>query len=58
VLRNAAGASNPRLGASIYGAVQNLILAARAHGIGTTLTTLSLGTRTTSGSCSGCPATR
>lgn len=40
VLRNAAGVSNPRLGASIYGAVQNLILAARAHGIGTTLTTL------------------
>ena len=40
VLRDAAGASNPRLGASIYGAVQNLILAARAYGIGTTLTTL------------------
>jgi nitroreductase len=40
VLRDAAGVSNPRLGASIYGAVQNLILAARAYGIGTTLTTL------------------
>ena len=32
--------SNPRRGASIYGAVQQLILAARAYGIGTTLTTL------------------
>lgn len=40
VLRNAAGGSNPRLGASIYGAVQQLILAARAFGVGTTLTTL------------------
>ena len=40
VLRNAAGRGNPRLGASIYGAVQQLILAARAYGIGTTLTTL------------------
>ena len=40
VLRDAADVSNPRLGASIYGAVQNLILAARAYGIGTTLTTL------------------
>ena len=29
VLRNAAGRGNPRLGASIYGAVQQLILAAR-----------------------------
>ncbi|MGE5290806.1 MAG: nitroreductase family protein [Micromonosporaceae bacterium] len=43
VLRNAAGASNPRLGASIYGAVQQLILAARAFGVGTTLTTLYAG---------------
>jgi nitroreductase len=43
VLRNAAGASSPRLGASIYGAVQQLILAARAFGIGTTLTTLYAG---------------
>ena len=43
VLRNAAGSSNPRLGASIYGAVQQLILAARAYGIGTTLTTLYAG---------------
>lgn len=33
------GLDGPRLGASIYGAVQNLVLAARAHGIGTTLTT-------------------
>lgn len=43
VLRNAAQSTNPRLGASIYGAVQQLILAARAHGIGTTLTTLHTG---------------
>jgi nitroreductase len=43
VLRNAAGATSPRLGASIYGAVQQLILAARAFGIGTTLTTLYAG---------------
>jgi nitroreductase len=40
VLRNAADASNPRLGSSIYGAVQQLCLAARAYGIGTSLTTL------------------
>jgi nitroreductase len=40
VLLGAAKATNPRLGSSIYGAVQNLILAARAHGIGATLTTL------------------
>jgi nitroreductase len=43
VLRDAAGVSNPRLGASIYGAVQQLILAARAFGDGTTLTTLYAG---------------
>ena len=43
VLRHAAGVSNPRLGASIYGAVQQLILAARAYGVGTTLTTLYAG---------------
>ncbi|MBT0768171.1 nitroreductase family protein [Kineosporia sp. J2-2] len=39
VLRNAAGSGNPRLGASVYGAVQQLQLAARAFGIGSTLTT-------------------
>jgi len=39
VLRNAAGSDNPRLGASVYGAVQQLQLAARAYGIGSTLTT-------------------
>ncbi len=39
VLRDAARSADPRLGASIYGAVQNLVLAARAYGIGTTLTT-------------------
>ncbi len=43
VLRDAATGTNPRLGSSIYGAVQQLILAARAHGIGTTLTTLYAG---------------
>ena len=40
VLRNTASSGNPRAGASIYGAVQHLMLAARAHGIGSTLTTL------------------
>lgn len=40
VLRHAADSGNPRLGSSIYGAVQQLILAARAYGIGATLTTL------------------
>jgi nitroreductase len=40
VLRNAADAKSPRLGSSIYGAVQQLCLAARAYGIGTSLTTL------------------
>ena len=40
VLRNAADASSPRVGSSIYGAVQQLCLAARAYGIGTSLTTL------------------
>lgn len=43
VLRDAAGVTNPRLGASIYGAVQQLILAARAYGVGATLTTLYSG---------------
>ena len=43
VLRQAAGVTNPRLGSSIYGAVQQLILAARAFGIGTTLTSLYVG---------------
>jgi nitroreductase len=40
VLRNAAEATSPRVGSSIYGAVQQLMLAARAYGIGSTLTTL------------------
>jgi nitroreductase len=40
VLRHAADATSPRVGSSIYGAVQQLSLAARAHGIGTSLTTL------------------
>ncbi|HEX3488091.1 MAG TPA: nitroreductase family protein [Streptosporangiaceae bacterium] len=43
VLRHGAGSANPRLGASIYGAVQQLMLAARAYGIGATLTTLYAG---------------
>jgi nitroreductase len=43
VLRHAAGVTSPRLGASVYGAVQQLILAARAYGIGATLTTLYAG---------------
>lgn len=40
VLRGAAASTSPRTGSSIYGAIQNLCLAARAHGIGTSLTTL------------------
>lgn len=40
VLRGVAGRSDPRTGSSIYGAVQNLMLAARARGIGSTLTTM------------------
>lgn len=43
VLRNAADSANPRLGASIYGAVQQLQLAARAYGIGSTVTTFHVG---------------
>jgi nitroreductase len=40
VLRKGRDSTNPRLGSSIYGAVQQLCLAARAHGVGATLTTL------------------
>lgn len=40
ILRDMVLSNNPRSGSSIYGAVQNLILAARAYGIGATLTTL------------------
>jgi len=40
VLRNAANTSNARTGSSMYGAIQNLMLAARAYGVGATLTTL------------------
>ncbi|HEX5199251.1 nitroreductase family protein [Paractinoplanes rhizophilus] len=43
VLLGAAASTNPRLGSSIYGAVQQLMLAARAYGIGSTLTTLYSG---------------
>jgi nitroreductase len=39
VLRDAAGSENPRLGSSIYGAVQQLLLAARAYGVGGVVTT-------------------
>ena len=40
---NTATSGDPRSGSSIYGAVQNLMLAARAYGIGSTLTTLYSG---------------
>jgi nitroreductase len=40
VLHDVAMSKNPRAGSSIYGAIQNLMLAARAYGIGSTLTTL------------------
>jgi nitroreductase len=43
VLRHAADATNPRIGSSIYGAIQQLCLAARAYGVGTSLTTLYYG---------------
>jgi nitroreductase len=42
VLRNAADSTDKRLGASIYGAVQQLLLAARAYGIGGVLTSFHL----------------
>ena len=38
VLRNAADSGSPLTGSSIYGAVQNLMLAARSFGVGATLT--------------------
>jgi nitroreductase len=40
VLLGARGATDPHTGSSIYGAVQQLFLAARAYGVGTNLTTL------------------
>lgn len=43
VLLGAAKSQSPRLGSSIYGAVQQLMLAARAYGIGATLTSLYAG---------------
>jgi nitroreductase len=43
IQRNTASSTSPRAGSSIYGAVQHLMLAARAHGIGSTLTTLYAG---------------
>ena len=43
VLPGAATRPNPRAGSSIYGAVQNLMLAARAYGIGSTLTSMYAG---------------
>jgi nitroreductase len=42
-LLGAAASRDPRLGSSIYGAVQQLMLAARAYGLGSTLTTLHTG---------------
>jgi len=43
VLMGAARSQSPRAGSSIYGAVQQLILAARAYNIGATLTSLYAG---------------
>lgn len=43
VLSGSANSQNPRAGAAIYGSVQQLILAARAFGIGATLTSLYAG---------------
>lgn len=42
VLRNAADSTDKRLGASVYGAVQQLLLAARGYGIGGVLTLFHL----------------
>lgn len=56
VLRNAAGSTDPRLGASIYGAVQQLVLAARAYGIGTTLTSFHTGHEAEVAALLGLPA--
>ncbi|GLY16664.1 oxidoreductase [Kineosporia sp. NBRC 101677] len=55
VLRQAAGSTNPRLGSSIYGAVQQLQLAARAYGIGSTLTTFHVAYESEIGSLLGLP---
>jgi nitroreductase len=43
VLLGVAQSANVRMGSMIYGAVQNLCLAARAYGVATTLTTLHSG---------------
>ena len=43
ILHNTGVSENSRTGSSIYGAVQHLMLAARAYGIGSTLTTLYSG---------------
>jgi nitroreductase len=43
VLLGARGSTDPHTGSSIYGAVQQLMLAARAYGVGTNLTTLYRG---------------
>ncbi len=43
VMERAGKSRNPRTGSSIYGAVQQLMLAARAYGIGATLTSLYAG---------------
>jgi nitroreductase len=56
VLLGAAKSANPRLGASIYGAVQQLMLAARAYGIGSTLTTLHSGHEAETRELLGLPA--
>ncbi|TCK22121.1 nitroreductase family protein [Pseudonocardia endophytica] len=42
VLLGAAGSQDKRLGASVYGAVQQLLLAARAYGVGGVLTSFHL----------------
>lgn len=55
VLRGAAGSDNPRLGASVYGAVQQLQLAARAYGIGSTLTTFHVAHEAELGKLLGLP---
>jgi nitroreductase len=56
VLRGAADSGDPRLGASIYGAVQQLILAARAYGIGATLTSFYVAHETELKELLGLPA--
>ncbi len=55
VQRGIRGRETATAGSSIYGCVQNLMLAARAHGLGATLTTLHMGHEEEVGKLLGLP---